>query len=276
MKVLETKSKVIQALNGCRSKDVSIGFAPTMGALHEGHLSLIGRSATENDVTVASIFVNPTQFDDKNDFARYPRDLAKDLEMLDGAGCDIVFAPSVQEMYPKEEMRAFDFGLLDKVMEGAFRPGHFNGVAHIVSRLFDVVKPDKAYFGEKDFQQLAIIRRLVEIEGLDIEIIGCPIIREADGLAMSSRNTLLTPEQRKNAAIIYRTLLLSKEKAGIMPLQELKKWAIEQIDATPEMKTEYFEIVDKKTLEKATEYKENDLQSCVAVRVGNVRLIDNN
>ncbi len=275
MEIIETKEALAKVLKPFRESDISIGFVPTMGALHPGHISLVERCRKENGITMVSIFVNPTQFNDKSDLANYPRTLPEDVEKLESVGCDYVFAPSVEEMYPEEDARVFDFGMLDKVMEGAHRPGHFNGVAQIVSKLFDVVQPGKAYFGEKDFQQLAIIRHMVKIMNYPIRIIGCPIVREADGLAMSSRNVRLTPEQRRNAPAIAKALYESKEKIHSMPLDELKKWVIGQIDQTPGLQTEYFDIVDRDTLQTATQYKENSLQGCVAVHVGVVRLIDN-
>ena len=271
IKIFETKNEVSQALHHYRS----VGFVPTMGALHEGHLSLIEQSCRENEITVASIFVNPTQFNSNNDLVNYPRSLDTDIEMLAAAGCNCVFVPSVAEMYPVEDKRIFDFGMLDKVMEGALRPGHFNGVAQIVSKLFDVVNPDRAYFGEKDFQQLAIIKRLTAMMNYRVQIVACPTVREADGLAMSSRNTRLTPEQRQNASIIARTLFACKEKVKIAPFDDLKKWATEQIDSVPEMKIEYFEIVNRNTLQTAYQYEKDTLQACIAARVGAVRLIDN-
>ena len=274
MEIFKSKETIIKTLQHYRSK--SIGFVPTMGALHRGHMSLIGRCKKETDITVASVFVNPTQFNDKDDYAKYPRDLNKDLEMLIDSGCDFVFAPSVDEMYPpQEDTRIFDFGTLNNVMESKFRPGHFNGVAQIVCKLFEVVMPNKAYFGEKDFQQLAIIRRLVTMMNYPIEIINCETVRENDGLAMSSRNALLTSKQRENAATIYKTLILGKKKIGTISLNELQQWIIQQIDNVEDMKTEYFEIVDRNTLMPVNEYKKNTLQGCIAVKAGNVRLIDN-
>ena len=275
MKVFETKYALAQALKPFRTIHTAIGFVPTMGALHAGHLSLVEQCRRENDVTVVSIFVNPTQFNDKNDLANYPRTPEDDLNMLTQAGCDVVFAPSVEEMYPEEDTRVFDFGMLDRVMEGAYRPGHFNGVAQIVSRLFDAVQPVRAYFGEKDFQQLAIIRRMVAIMDYPVQITGCPIVREADGLAMSSRNMRLTSEQRQHAPVIARTLFACKEKIGDMPLDELKKWVVEQIDSAACLRTEYFDIVDRNTLQSATQYKRDAQQGCIAVHAGAVRLIDN-
>ena len=275
MKVFETKDALARALMPYCSCHTEIGFVPTMGALHAGHLSLVEQCRKENGITVVSIFVNPTQFNDNSDLISYPRTWEEDLSKLTLAGCDVVFAPSVEEMYPEEDTRVFDFGTLDKVMEGAYRPGHFNGVAQIVSRLFDVVQPNKAYFGEKDFQQLAIIRHVVAMMGYRIQITGCPIVREADGLAMSSRNVLLTSEQRQNAPVIARTLFACKEKIGIVPLGELKEWVVERIDSTQGLRTEYFDIVDRHTLQAAVQYKKDALQACIAVHAGVVRLIDN-
>jgi len=276
MKVFETKNALTQALDSYRNGRTSIGFAPTMGALHAGHLSLVEQCRKENHIVVVSIFVNPTQFNDRSDLDNYPRTLEEDLKMLAAAGCDVVFTPSAEEMYPDgDDARVFDFGLLDKVMEGAFRPGHFNGVAQIVSRLFDVVQPYRAYFGEKDFQQLAIIRRMVAMMNYPVQIAGCPIVRETDGLAMSSRNALLASEQRKNAPVIARTLFACKEKTDVMPLDELKAWVVEQIDGTPGLRTEYFDVVDRHTLQTVAEYKKEALQGCIAVYAGAVRLIDN-
>ena len=275
MEIFETKSDLVQILNGYRGSGKAIGFVPTMGALHCGHLSLVDLCRRENDVTVVSIFVNPTQFNNQSDLVNYPRTLEADLDQLKLAKCDFVFVPPVTEMYPEKDTRVFDFGKLDKVMEGVHRPGHFNGVAQVVSKLFDVVQPVRAYFGEKDFQQLAIIRRLVTMTNDRVQIVGCPIIREDDGLAMSSRNMRLTPEQRQNAPVIARTLFACKEKIATMPLDELKKWAAAQIDHTPGLQTEYFDIVDRQTLQTAAQYRENALQGCIAVHAGAIRLIDN-
>jgi pantoate--beta-alanine ligase len=270
MEVFETKRLLRQAINR-----KSTGFVPTMSALHGGHISLVERCRRENDIAVASIFVNPTQFNNNDDLVNYPRTVDADLEKLAAAGCDIAFAPPVAEMYPEEDTRVFDFGTLDRVMEGACRPGHFNGVAQIVSLLFDAVQPDRAYFGEKDFQQLAIIRRMAEMMNYRVQIVACPTVREADGLAMSSRNVRLTPEQRQNAPIIAQTLFACRERIKTAPLDELKKWATEQINSAPELQTEYFDIVNRHTLQSAECYNENTLQACTAVHVGNVRLIDN-
>jgi len=275
MKVFKTKTALNKALERYRIGKISIGFVPTMGSLHLGHISLVEQSRKENGITVVSIFVNPTQFNDKKDLDNYPRTFDDDLDKLTSVGCDFVFAPSVKEMYPEDDTRVFDFEKLDKVMEGAYRPGHFNGVAQIVSKLFDTVAPDKAYFGEKDFQQLAIIKRMTAMMNYEVLIVNCPTIREADGLAMSSRNVRLTPKQRQNASIIAKTLFACKEKIKDIPLLELKSWVTQQIDNTPEFQTEYFDIVDRDTLQSADKYEPDRLLGCVAVKVGNVRLIDN-
>ncbi len=257
-------------------KSGTIGFVPTMGALHAGHISLVNQAVSENQIVVVSIFVNPTQFNDKNDLERYPRTLESDLKLLEKTGCHIVFAPSAQEVYPEPDTRKFIFGQLETVMEGKHRPGHFNGVAQVVSKLFDFVKPDKAYFGLKDFQQLAIINEMVKQLKLDIEIIACPIIREESGLAMSSRNELLTEDERKNAATISATLFKAKELRKQKSVNELENWVIETINKNPFLTVEYFEIVDSRQLQPVKNWDENCTKvGCVAVFCGKVRLIDN-
>jgi len=254
----------------------SVGFVPTMGALHKGHVSLVENAADENNVVVVSIFVNPTQFNNHEDFKRYPRDLETDLNVLADAGCDLVFAPSADEMYPVPDNRKFNFGALETVMEGKYRPSHFNGVAQVVSKLFDMVKPDKAYFGLKDFQQLAIIKSLVKQLNLSVEIVPCPIIREKSGLAMSSRNELLSVEERENAAIISETLFMAKELAGQKSVNELIKWVTERINKDPFLTVEYFEIVDDENLQPIKSWEDKNIKvGCIAVYCGKVRLIDN-
>ena len=253
-----------------------IGFVPTMGALHAGHLSLVKRCVDENDICVVSVFVNPTQFNDKKDLETYPRTLEKDCELLQSAGCDYVFAPSVEEMYPEPDTRVFDFGKVMQVMEGARRPGHFNGVAQVVSKLFYIVEPDNAYFGEKDFQQIAVIRAMVKQLGLSVKINDCPILREADGLAMSSRNTRLTPELRQKAPLIARTLKESTNFAPAKGVQEVIDYLVNTINQEPDMEVEYFEIVDGNTLESIKDWKDTDYPvGCITVYCGEVRLIDN-
>ncbi|MDR2683248.1 MAG: pantoate--beta-alanine ligase [Dysgonamonadaceae bacterium] len=276
MELLKTVSKLQSVLNGKRQNYGQIGFVPTMGALHPGHLALVRQAVAENDTTVVSIFVNPTQFNDTNDLLHYPRTLEADCELLKTTGATIVFAPSVEEIYPEPDTRRFDFGPLETVMEGRFRPGHFNGVAQVVSRLFDIVRPDRAYFGEKDFQQLAIIRAMVRQWELPVEIIAHPIVREADGLAMSSRNTRLSPELRKNAAAISRILFESREQKNRLSIPALKREVIDRIDAVPGLQTEYFEIVDSLSLQPVHDWNEaNGIVGCIAVYAGEVRLIDN-
>jgi pantoate--beta-alanine ligase len=247
-----------------------------MGALHEGHLSLVGKAGQETDFVVVSIFVNPTQFNDKGDLERYPRDLEKDVALLSSTPCQLIFAPQPEEIYPEPDTRQFNFGSLEKVMEGKFRPGHFNGVAQVVSRLFDIVKPDKAFFGEKDFQQLAIISEMVRRMNTPVEIVPCPIVRESDGLAMSSRNMLLTPEQRKNAVHISATLFEAANKSKELTVEELCKWVIDRINENDYLNTEYFEIVDSITLQPVKDWSEiGEKVGCIAVHCGKIRLIDN-
>ena len=247
-----------------------------MGALHRGHLSLVEQAAQECAFVVVSIFVNPTQFNDKNDLMRYPRDLNEDMNLLSSVPCNLVFAPEIEEMYPEHDDRIFNFGHLEEVMEGARRPGHFNGVAQIVSKLFDFVKPDYAFFGLKDFQQLVIIKELVRQMNANIEIIPCPIIREDDGLAMSSRNRLLSEEQRKGAALIPKILFESKNKAASFSVKEIKKWVVNEINKSPQLDVEYFDIVDDVRLESVNSWNtETGIVGCIAVQCGVIRLIDN-
>jgi pantoate--beta-alanine ligase len=254
----------------------SIGFVPTMGALHEGHLSLVKQAAAETNIVVVSIFVNPTQFNDPKDLERYPRTLDADLKLLEKTGCHLVFAPTVNEIYPEPDTRKFSFGKLETVMEGQHRPGHFNGVAQVVSKLFEIVKPHKAYFGLKDFQQLAIIKNMVAQLKLPVEIVACPIVREKSGLAMSSRNELLSVDERKNAATISETLFKAKELAKEKSVNELKNWIFETINKNPYLTVEYVEIVDDLQLQPIKNWEENRIKvCCVAVFCGKIRLIDN-
>lgn len=276
MKVVSTKVELAALLDICRKEGQSIALVPTMGALHEGHASLVRRSVAENDITVVSVFVNPTQFNDKNDLQNYPRTLDADCKLLDEVGADIVFAPSVDEMYPEEDTRSFSFAPLDTVMEGACRPGHFNGVAQIVSKLFYAVEPDRAYFGEKDFQQLAIIREMVRQLALGVEIVGCPIVRESDGLAMSSRNTLLSKEERERALTISRTLFKSLEHAKANSLKETKEFVETAIRDAEGLELEYYQIVDGNTLQEIAEWSDSEyVVGCIALFCGKIRLIDN-
>ena len=276
MKILKSAEILTGEVVNLKSQDKSIGFVPTMGALHQGHLSLIDYASRDNDIVIVSIFVNPTQFNDKDDYNRYPRILEKDIEKLKKVKCDFVFSPEENEMYPEEDNREFDFGKLDKIMEGEHRPGHFRGVALIVSKLFEIVKPHKAYFGEKDFQQVAIIKHITKQLGFDIEIVSCPIIREKDGLAMSSRNILLSKHQRANVSLISKTLFEAKEMSKKMTVSETKIWVIRTINNNQYMDVEYFEIVDGSNLDPIKDWGQvEEKVGCIAVHVGNIRLIDN-
>lgn len=274
MKVVNNVAALHAALAECPKE--GIGFVPTMGALHAGHRSLVERARRENDTVVVSVFVNPTQFNDKNDLRNYPRTPEADCAVLEAAGADIVFMPSVEEVYPEPDTRVFDFGQIDKVMEGATRPGHFNGVAQVVSRLFDLVKPRRAYFGEKDFQQIAVIKAMVAQLGIDIEIVECAIVRGEDGLALSSRNELLTPEHRKAAPHIYATIRQCSEKMATMSPEELTEWVVKTIDSNPLLKTIYFEAVDARSMQRVERWSDSErIQGCCAVQAGDIRLIDN-
>lgn len=269
--VAELKAKLEEA-----RKNGSVGLVPTMGALHAGHLSLIERARRDNDTVVVSVFVNPTQFNNPTDLATYPRTEEADAALLRKAGVDYAFIPSVEETYPEPDTRVFDLGPVAEVMEGAMRPGHFNGVAQIVSKLFDFVRPTRAYFGEKDFQQIAVIRRMVELEGFDIEIVDCPIKREADGLAMSSRNVRLSEEERAIAPAIHRTLEGSLSWAMNHNVEETKRYVIDELNSFPHLKVEYYEIVDALSMQPIKDW--NDTKSavgCATVFCGDVRLIDN-
>jgi pantoate--beta-alanine ligase len=276
MEILESSSALKVRIEALKKAGKVIGFVPTMGALHKGHLSLAMEAGKQTDVVVVSVFVNPTQFNNLADLERYPRDIQKDADMLSETPCELLFVPTVKEVYPEPDTRLFDFGAIDKVMEGHFRPGHFNGVAQVVSRLFDLVKPDKAFFGEKDFQQLAIVRDMVRQLNYPVEIVSCPIIREEDGLAMSSRNQLLSDAQRKNAPVIARTLSESCNFAKSHHVSDTIQFVIECINASPELQVEYFEIVEGSTLQTVNSWNESDyIVGCIAVFAGEIRLIDN-
>ena len=276
MKVVHTIKGLQEELSALRQQGKSVGLVPTMGALHAGHASLVKRCVAENQVTVVSDFVNPTQFNDLNDLKKYPRTLDADCQLLDACGASFVFAPSVEEIYPEPDTRHFSYSPLDTVMEGAFRPGHFNGVCQIVSKLFDIVKPDRAYFGEKDFQQLAIIREMVKQMKFPLEIVGCPIVREADGLALSSRNSRLNDEERKNALNISKTLFESRNFAASHNVAETKQFVEEAINQAPGLRLEYFELVDGRTLQSIQNWEDTDYAvGCITVFCGEVRLIDN-
>ena len=275
MNIVNKISELRLALDECRGRGCSIGLVPTMGALHEGHASLVRRSVAENDVTVVSVSLNPTQFNDPKDLERYPRTLEADCELLDACGADIVFAPGVEEIYPEPDTRCFSYPPTDSVMEGAMRPGHFNGVCQIVSKLFSYVEPDKAYFGEKDYQQIAVIRRMVADLGFGLEIVSCPVIRQSDGLAMSSRNTLLSDEERQTAANIYR--VLNESRTLGLTVQQTHDYVVNEIDAIPMLEVQYFNIVDGDTLADVSSWDEaQSVVGCITVFCGEkpIRLID--
>ena len=275
MLIVQTIAELKACLNGEREQGHSVGLVPTMGALHAGHASLVERSVKENDVTVVSIFLNPTQFNDKKDLERYPRTLEADCLLLEKCGAQVVFAPSVDEVYPEPDTRVFSYPPTDSVMEGAFRPGHFNGVCQIVSKLFDYVEPDRAYFGEKDYQQICVIRRMVEDLKMDINIVACPVIREESGLARSSRNTLLSDDERQLAAHIYR--VLSESRKQQMSVAETHDFVVSEIDAIEGLKVQYFSIVDGLTLAGVSTWDDAEsVVGCITVYCGAVpiRLID--
>ena len=274
MKVFESVKELRAELD--KAEQSGIGFVPTMGALHAGHRSLVERARRENGTVVVSVFVNPTQFNDKNDLKHYPRTPEADARLLEEAGADFVLMPSVEEIYPQPDSRQFDFGLIDKVMEGATRPGHFNGVAQVVSRLFDLVKPAKAYFGEKDFQQIAVIREMVRQLRIPVEIIPCPIVRGEDGLALSSRNTLLDTDHRTAAPYIYKVLKAAVEKSHQTTPDQLAAWVTAQVESNPLLKVIYFQVVDAATMQQVRTWEESPaIQGCIAVQAGDIRLIDN-
>jgi pantoate--beta-alanine ligase len=272
--------KTIDEINNSEGKLTSagskIGFVPTMGALHKGHISLIEQSKKKCAITVCSIFVNPTQFNDKGDLARYPRRPEADIKMLEEAGCDMLFMPSVEEIYPEADTRIFDFGVVDKVLDGAHRPGHFNGVGQVVSRLFEIVKPHKAFFGLKDYQQVLVIKKMVEQLNLKVEIVACDILREPDGLAMSSRNTLLSVEERKAASLIPKIMQEAKILSKTMPLAEVKTKLLAEVVTNPILKADYIEFCDVDTLQVVSEINPGKKIIClVAIFSGKIRLIDN-
>ncbi len=276
--MVHTAKELQMLLDGHRKSGSTVGLVPTMGALHKGHLSLVERSMRENDVTVVSIFINPTQFNDKKDLERYPSDLEADCQLLGKlSGAIIVFAPSVQEMYPQPDTRKFCYPPTDSVMEGAYRPGHFNGVCQIVSKLFAIVKPDRVYFGEKDFQQIAVVRRMVDALALTLQIVPCPVVRETGGLALSSRNALLNPEEKKIAANIYKALSESRNLAASHSVSQVRDFVTETLNAVDGLDVQYFSIVDGKTLGEVNDWAESDdIVGCITVFCGHlpVRLID--
>lgn len=276
MIIIRTVRELQATMQQHRSQGQSIGLVPTMGALHAGHLSLIEQARKDNDIVVVSVFVNPTQFNNPEDLRTYPRTEEADCQAMESNGVDYAFIPTVKEIYPEPDTRVFNLGPVAKVMEGAMRPGHFNGVAQIVSKLFAWTLPTRAYFGEKDYQQIAVIRRMAELEGFTFDIIACPIKRHEDGLAMSSRNVRLTQEQRNIAPMIRRVLLDSLELKKTMTVAQVKQFVIEMIDSVKGLTTEYYEIVDSITMQPIKNWEDADTAvGCVTVYCGEVRLIDN-
>ena len=276
MKVIRSVEELKNFCESGRNAGRSLGLVPTMGALHDGHISLVDRARNDNDLVVVSVFVNPTQFNNPEDLRTYPRTEEADCARLEAAGVDVAFVPTVEEMYPCEDTRVFDLGPVAEVMEGKMRPGHFNGVAQVVSKLFAMTQPTRAYFGEKDFQQIAVIRRMVELEGFGPEIVACPICREADGLALSSRNVRLTPEHRAVAPLIHQALAASVSYAAGHTVAETIAKVVADIDAVDGLETEYYQIVDGRTCQPIESWNEStEPVGCVTVYAGDVRLIDN-
>lgn len=278
MKIINTVAALQHAVTEAKQQGLSVGLVPTMGALHEGHASLIRQSVAENQLTVVSVFVNPTQFNDPKDLQHYPRTFEADAQLIASLGGDIVFAPSVEEVYPQEDKRVFSYPPIDTVMEGARRPEHFNGVCQIVSKLFDMVTPDRAYFGEKDFQQIAVVRAMMKDLGYTFQLVPCPIVREASGLALSSRNALMTDEERKLATNIYRILRESVTLSSSHSVAETQQFVVEQLNALDGLEVEYYEIVNGETLQAVTSWEDAPhIQGCITVFCGArpVRLIDN-
>ena len=276
MEVIKQVSTIREKVQALRCGGKRIGFVPTMGALHEGHLQLLRASAQENDVTICSIFVNPTQFNNPDDYKLYPRTIEQDAELLKTVGCDYLFYPSAEEVYPQQPLLQFSFGALEAVMEGEHRPGHFNGVATVVSKLFHFVQPHKAYFGQKDLQQVTIVRQLVRALSFDVELVCYPTIREEDGLAMSSRNKRLDAEQRQIAANLYKALQMAKGQLSEKPIDAIKEEVSNYLNSLDQVELEYFEIADVHTLQPVHNVSEvQEVALCLAAFVGPVRLIDN-
>lgn len=278
MKIIDTVAALQLAVTEAKQQGLSVGLVPTMGALHEGHASLIRQCVAENQLTVVSVFVNPTQFNDPKDLQHYPRTFEADAQLIASLGGDIVFAPSVEEIYPQEDKRVFSYPPIDTVMEGARRPGHFNGVCQIVSKLFDMVTPDKAYFGEKDFQQIAVVRAMMRDFGYKFQLVPCPIIRETSGLALSSRNALMSEDERVLATNIYRTLRESVVFSQAHNVAETQQFVVNQLNALEGLEVEYYEIVNGETLQTVTSWEDAaQIQGCITVFCGArpVRLIDN-
>ncbi|MBQ7690031.1 MAG: pantoate--beta-alanine ligase [Muribaculaceae bacterium] len=276
MRIISSVEQLKQAVGVARAGGRTVGLVPTMGALHEGHKSLVDRARRECDVVVVSVFLNPTQFNNADDLRTYPRTAEADAAMLEACDVDIAFMPTVDDIYPEPDTRVFHLGPVAEVMEGAMRPGHFNGVCQIVSKLFAMVEPDRAYFGEKDYQQIAVIRAMVKQLGFNLEIVPCPCVREADGLAKSSRNVRLTPVVRKVAPAIYRTLKESLRFAEGHSLEQTHDWVVATLNAYPEMEVEYFSICDGITLQPLDSWDQSDnIVGCITVYCGDVREIDN-
>ncbi|MEE1223095.1 MAG: pantoate--beta-alanine ligase [Bacteroidaceae bacterium] len=277
MQLIHTKKDLASFLAQERAQGKTVGLVPTMGALHQGHASLVKRSVTENDTTVVSVFLNPTQFNDPTDLEKYPRTLEADCRLLEACGAQAVFAPSVKEMYPEPDTRHFSYPPTDSVMEGAWRPGHFNGVCQIVSKLFQAVEPDRAYFGEKDFQQIAVIRRMVADLGFKLEIVPCPVIREESGLAMSSRNTLLAADEKAIAPKIFQTMKASVALMGEKTVKEVHDFVVNEINSVEGLEVQYYSIVDGRSLAEVSDWTESeDIVGCITVYCGKqpIRLID--
>ncbi len=278
MKIIDTVAALQLAVTEAKQQGLSVGLVPTMGALHEGHASLIRQCVAENQLTVVSVFVNPTQFNDPKDLQHYPRTFEADAQLIASLGGDIVFAPSVEEIYPQEDKRVFSYSPIDTVMEGSRRPGHFNGVCQIVSKLFDMVSPDKAYFGEKDFQQIAVVRAMMRDLGYKFQLVPCPIVRETSGLALSSRNALMSEDERVLATNIYRTLRESVGFSQAHTVAETQQFVVNQLNALEGLEVEYYEIVNGETLQTVTSWEDAaQIQGCITVFCGArpVRLIDN-
>ncbi|TXK36397.1 pantoate--beta-alanine ligase [Pontibacter qinzhouensis] len=276
MQVIEQASAIRSIVQALRCSGKSIGFVPTMGALHNGHLQLIRAAAQQNDITICSVFVNPTQFNNQEDYKLYPRSLEQDTAALAAVGCDYLFAPTAADMYPEQSLLHFSFGVLEEVMEGAHRPGHFNGVAIIVSKLFHLVQPHRAYFGQKDLQQVAVVRQLVQGLGFDLEVVCYPTIREASGLAMSSRNKRLDVQQLEHATHLHKALLRAEAQIGAKPVAAIKEDIVAYLAKVPQLQLEYFEIANPATLQPVPDLSaEPEVALCIAAHVGPVRLIDN-
>jgi pantoate--beta-alanine ligase len=275
MVIIESTSELRQYYRQLEKPNPILGFVPTMGALHQGHISLVEQSMRNTDCTIVSIFVNPTQFNNPQDLATYPRDRDRDLAFLSQTGCHVVFIPEVHEVYPEPDLREFDFGSLERVMEGAFRPGHFNGVAQVVSRLFEMVQPNFAFFGQKDYQQLLIVKALVKKLDLAVKIVECPIVRESDGLAMSSRNLRLLPTERDQAGLIHKILREAVDKLHFATVENIKSQVDFRFQSHPAFRLEYFEVADPHTLSPVSGRPDGPFVACIAAWLGSVRLIDN-